>query len=510
MSEFPPSTPPLGPTPDAAIPAVPAPAAVPGVRIADADRDRVVALLRHHVGEGRITLDEFAERVGVVFAARTSGELEQVTVDLPAIGGDTVPMPATEGAVRTTRTTRRARAVHWVVSIFSGNQQKGRWRVEREVVSISIFGGSTLDLREAEVVGEEATITCIAVFGGADVIVPEGIEVVLTGVSLFGGKSLAVADVPIIPGSPLIRVQAFSLFGGCTVRSKGPKQARVARPSGRRERDAALGAARDAREMAREQARAARDQARQLRQDMREQARAGRHGGSTPRSTPAMPPPPGIPSLDDPPLAGGAFGATVPPPARPVPHGIDAVADTIEREWPELRRRVAPEGTVTILFSDIAGFTGITEQMGDMRAGALLREHYRIVRDELERHRGFEVKVQGDGFMVAFDSASRALRCAVAIQRSQEAWNAEHPDTPLDIRMGLHTGEAIRDADDFLGSTVNLASRIADRAVGGEILVSALLRELCASSGEFRFAGGDAVTLKGLSQPQRVYDVLWR
>ena len=75
--------------------------------------------------------------------------------------------------------------------------------------------------------------------------------------------------------------------------------------------------------------------------------------------------------------------------------------------------------------------------------------------------------------------------------------------------MGLHTGEAIRDADDFLGSTVNLASRIATAARGGEILVSALLRELCASSGEFAFDDGQELELKGLSQPHRVFSVGW-
>jgi class 3 adenylate cyclase len=185
------------------------------------------------------------------------------------------------------------------------------------------------------------------------------------------------------------------------------------------------------------------------------------------------------------------------------------VAEDVRDEWTQLRSQVAPEGTVTIFFSDIEGFTSLNERLGDYRAKDILRDHYALVREELLTHRGFEVKVHGDGFMVAFDSASRALRCAQAIQRRQEAWSAAHQETPIRVRMGLHTGEAIRDADDFLGSTVNLASRIATAARGGEILVSGLLKELCASSGEFDFDRGQEIELKGLSQPHRVYAVAW-
>jgi class 3 adenylate cyclase len=159
----------------------------------------------------------------------------------------------------------------------------------------------------------------------------------------------------------------------------------------------------------------------------------------------------------------------------------------------------------------IVGYTSWCERQCDRRALEVLREHARLVREELLQHRGFEVKVHGDGFMVAFDSAARALRCAQAIQRAQTAWSEEHPETPLRVRIGLHTGEAIRgDDDDFLGSTVNLASRIATAARGGEILVSALLKELCASTGEFEFDRGQEIELKGLSQAHKVYSVTWQ
>ena len=441
---------------------------LPSIRIDDADRNRAVAFLRHHCADGRITLDEFSDRVGHVFAATTSSEIELVTNDLPVMSRTTTGGSTGSGAAPATTGRVRA-AARWTVSIFGGSQRKGRWRVERETTALSVMGSCLLDLRQAEVVGDEITITAIAFMGGVDVIVPEGIEVVLEGFAFMGGKQQSIREVPVLPGSPLVRVKAYAFMGGVSVRSRRP-------PGESRSRDTGPAA------------REARRQERHQRHDDRRRERREDRG------------------LD----AGGrpALGGD----HRPVPQlrrGIDAVADDVREGWPELRASVAPEGTVTILFSDIEGFTSLNERVGDFRAKDILRDHYELVRAELLTHRGFEVKVHGDGFMVAFDSAARALRCAQAIQRRQRAWSAEHPDTPIRVRMGLHPGEAIRDADDVLGSTVNLASRIATAARGDEILVSALLKELCASSGEFEFDRGQEIELKGLSQPHRVFTVTW-
>ncbi|HVF31936.1 MAG TPA: adenylate/guanylate cyclase domain-containing protein [Acidimicrobiales bacterium] len=426
---------------------------LPVVRIDDAERDRAVAFLRHHVAGGLITLDEFSDRVGHVYAATTNADIDVVTKDLPAVAARTTGSAATA----TGSSTRTRRAVNWTVSIFSSSQRKGRWRVEGSTTAISFMGHATVDLRQAEVVGDEVTITAIAFMGGVDVIVPEGIEVVVQGVPFMGANQTAIRDVPVIPGSPLVRVRGFPFMGGVTVRSRRPP-GETPRPS-------------------KERPRRERDERRADRRDRHENPTRG---------------------LDR-------------PTPRPVQlrRGIEAVAADVRDEWTTLRSQVAPEGTVTIFFSDIEGFTSLNETLGDMRAQEVLREHYRLVREELLTHRGFEVKVHGDGFMVAFDSAARALRCAQAIQRRQREWTARHPETPLRVRMGLHTGEAIRDADDFLGSTVNLASRIATAARGDEILVSSLLKELCASSGEFDFDRGQEIELKGLSQPHRVFAVSW-
>jgi predicted ATPase/class 3 adenylate cyclase len=188
---------------------------------------------------------------------------------------------------------------------------------------------------------------------------------------------------------------------------------------------------------------------------------------------------------------------------------IDAVASAVEDERPDLSGAAAPDGTVTIMFSDIEGSTAMTERLGDRRWLEVLREHNDIVRGQVRAHGGFEVKSQGDGFMVAFASARRALDCAVAVQRAFAGYAEEHPDEPIRVRIGLHTGEAIRERDDFFGRNVILAARIAAQASGGEVLVSSLLKELTESSSELRFGEPREVQLKGLSGTHRVHAVEW-
>ena len=105
-------------------------------------------------------------------------------------------------------------------------------------------------------------------------------------------------------------------------------------------------------------------------------------------------------------------------------------------------------------------------------------------------------------------SARRALLCAIGIQRAFADENRA-ADEPIRVRIGLHTGEAIREADDFFGRTVIMAARVTAQADGGEILVSSLVRELTASSGDFHFEDARDVELKGLSGTHRVYPVTW-
>ncbi|MCI0856444.1 MAG: adenylate/guanylate cyclase domain-containing protein, partial [Chloroflexi bacterium] len=121
---------------------------------------------------------------------------------------------------------------------------------------------------------------------------------------------------------------------------------------------------------------------------------------------------------------------------------------------------------------------------------------------------GYEVKTEGDGFMLAFSSARRAVDCAIAIQRAFAERN-ETADEKIEVRAGLHTGEVIHDDGDFYGKHVNLAARIASQATGGQILTSSLLKELTDSAGDIEFDAGKEIELKGLTGTQRVFAIGW-
>jgi eukaryotic-like serine/threonine-protein kinase len=184
------------------------------------------------------------------------------------------------------------------------------------------------------------------------------------------------------------------------------------------------------------------------------------------------------------------------------------IVSWVEAERPDLRRASAPDGTVTLLFSDIENSSRLTERLGDQRWLEVLNAHNTIVRAQLDEHGGYEVKSQGDGFMLAFPSARQAVRCAIDIQRAL-ARRAANGELPLRVRIGIHTGEAIQHDGDFYGRSVILAARIADRAQGGEVLVSSLVEQLVESAGDLRFKNVGEAELKGLSEPQRIYRVAW-
>ena len=166
----------------------------------------------------------------------------------------------------------------------------------------------------------------------------------------------------------------------------------------------------------------------------------------------------------------------------------------------------------TILFTDIEGSTALTQRLGDRKARELLREHERIVRECLRVHGGSEVKTMGDGFMASFVSATKALECAIAIQRAFADWNAgveAAGRSPLQVRIGLNAGEPIAEEQDLHGTAVIMAARIADQAEGGEILAANVVRELVAGK-DFLFSERGETVLRGFDEPVRLFDVCWR
>ena len=172
----------------------------PEVRLSDAERDAAAARLRESCAVGRLTLEEFSGRADAVYAARTRAELEPVVADLPA-----VPAPS------------RKRPRRFVLGLFGGPTLEGRWRVARRFFALCIFAGVDLDLRRAELSDPVVTIFLFTAFGGADVYVPQGVEVDLRGFAVFGGNDERGEEGEIHHGAPLVRVVALTVFGGVDV-----------------------------------------------------------------------------------------------------------------------------------------------------------------------------------------------------------------------------------------------------------------------------------------------------
>jgi class 3 adenylate cyclase/pimeloyl-ACP methyl ester carboxylesterase len=158
-----------------------------------------------------------------------------------------------------------------------------------------------------------------------------------------------------------------------------------------------------------------------------------------------------------------------------------------------------------VLFTDLVGHTEMMSRLGDERGRDVLRDHERITREVLKSHAGTEVKTMGDGFMASFGSVTKAVQCAIALQRAF----AEREGEPLAVRVGLNAGEPIEEDGDLFGATVILASRIAAKAEGGEILVADTVRGLCSGKG-FLFADREEFVAKGFEEPVRVFEVSWR
>jgi class 3 adenylate cyclase len=166
-------------------------------------------------------------------------------------------------------------------------------------------------------------------------------------------------------------------------------------------------------------------------------------------------------------------------------------------------------GIRTILFTDIANSTSLTQSLGDDAALAVLGVHDTIVRDALSALGGREVKHTGDGIMASFVSAASAVRCAIQIQRELEKHAQANPGRPLKVRVGAAAGEPVEQNDDLFGSTVQLAARLCAHAQPEQILVSNAIPDLCIGKGLFFEELGEVV-LKGFGQPVRAHAAAWK
>jgi class 3 adenylate cyclase len=154
-----------------------------------------------------------------------------------------------------------------------------------------------------------------------------------------------------------------------------------------------------------------------------------------------------------------------------------------------------PSGTVTFVFSDIAGSTALLKQLGDVEYGQLLAVHRRLVRDIFAAHEGQEIDTQGDAFFYSFVRARQAVAAAVEVTRAH-AKGTWPGGAEVLIRLGLHTGEPAVGDEGYTGLDVVRASRIAATGAGGQVLLSDTTRAIVA--GDL----GEGVELRALGERQ--------
>jgi adenylate cyclase len=187
---------------------------------------------------------------------------------------------------------------------------------------------------------------------------------------------------------------------------------------------------------------------------------------------------------------------------------IDAVARSV-RNTKQLLDSQDFEGTITIVFSDIESSTERATAMGDTAWMKVLNKHNEIIQRNVGRFSGHVVKNQGDGFMLTFPGARRALRCMIAVQQELSDAELRDEEGSVRIRVGVHTGEVIADGDDIFGRHVMIAARVASKAMGREILVSSLVHEIASARGDLRFGEPRLVEHKGIEGDHLVYPLVW-
>ncbi|MBV8295265.1 MAG: AAA family ATPase, partial [Acidimicrobiia bacterium] len=164
---------------------------------------------------------------------------------------------------------------------------------------------------------------------------------------------------------------------------------------------------------------------------------------------------------------------------------------------------------VAVLFTDIVGSTELLTRLGDDAFEGVRRRHFRTLGAIVGSAGGTEVKKLGDGLMAVFKSPLDAVACGTAIQRAMARQNLATGDGPVEVRVGLHVGEPIRDGEDYVGTPVVVAKRLCDLAFGGQVLTSSLVRELVGSRSDASFKPLGRQALKGFAEPVDVFEIDW-
>ncbi|WBB98159.1 MULTISPECIES: DUF1707 domain-containing protein [unclassified Solwaraspora] len=196
------------------------------LRVSDTEREQVVELLGQATAEGRLTLDEYADRATEAHQAKTRGELARLTADLPIEPSGGLPVAAGPGALAARGPAYPAvpgsgatlpAPVERMVAIFGDEVRKGHWLVPDRVEARAVFGDCKIELQDAQIQHQVTTIEATAIFGSVTVYVPEGVDVRMTGTAVFGDKKSKLTAPP-RPGAPVIQVVCNVIFGSVVVR----------------------------------------------------------------------------------------------------------------------------------------------------------------------------------------------------------------------------------------------------------------------------------------------------
>jgi hypothetical protein len=184
-------------------------------------RDRLIDELVRQYSQENVDMTEFEHRTEIVSKAATRKELVAQVADLPDLAeesrGHGKPSAKARGKAAWRVESGVARAEDYALAIFGGSELKGVWHVPRKLSSLSVFGGTNIDLRKAIVPEGGVAIQCLCVFGGTDIIVPSGMRVHVRGAGIFGGFE-RTDNEPDDPDAPTIEIEGLAFFGGVSIR----------------------------------------------------------------------------------------------------------------------------------------------------------------------------------------------------------------------------------------------------------------------------------------------------
>lgn len=195
---------------------IPDPSSGGHLRVSDLERDRTIDALAEAATDGRLTLDEYSERAGKALASVTRDDLAALTLDL-------APVPAAGAVLPRVASWEPAVATDQIVAIFGSEHRRGRFAVPARLEVKAVFGEAKLELQDATLHSRVTVIDVKVICGSIDILVPQGVDVVMSGASIFGSRSCTTQrDTP--PGAPVIEVRGKAVFGEITVRHPGWKE----------------------------------------------------------------------------------------------------------------------------------------------------------------------------------------------------------------------------------------------------------------------------------------------